>query len=281
MDFYDAHVHFLWKGPFARVARGWEPLLKKGLKGMALIIMGHHPGDREKCFDMVPNSYHERIDPDFFSKKTGTLVSSARELTDLNVFPYLDSRFIENRDLEMKRFNDAGFRGLKILYVPEEDRENSIIGWKKLFGRIEAESREMTEQMVEQAAGLGWPVMFHVNLKLYKAFAEEILRSHPDTPFIFPHFGFSRKIMARFMENFKNCYTDFSSLLPFFPKDPQAYRGFIETFQDRVLFGSDGLIGWPELTGEYLATIKGMIRDEGILKKILCDNYLRIHRTPS
>ena len=60
-------------------------------------------------------------------------------------------------------------------------------------------------------------------------------------------------------------------------KSPDAYRGFIETYADRVLFGSDATSDWPELIQEYIDTVKALICDEEILSKIFQDNYLKVH----
>ena len=84
--------------------------------------------------------------------------------------------------------------------------------------------------------------------------------------------------MARFIEQFDVCYTDFSSLLPFMQKAPDDYRHFIETYEDRVLFGSDATSDWPDLISEYIETVKDLIRDDVILKKVFRDNYLRVHQ---
>lgn len=277
MEYYDAHVHFLWNGPLQRAASGWAPLRENGLRGMAVIIMGYHPADRGRCLDLIPSAYHDRVDPAFFDEPADPAACAHRDLRGLPLFPYLDSRYIGDAQADLAPFREAGFRGLKILYIPEEDRENGMVGWMDLFGRSMRESEELTARLVAQAAAFGWPVIFHADLRRYGPFVEDLLGAHPGIPFVVPHFGFSRKAVDGLMERLGHVFTDFSSLLPFMREAPGAYAGFIEAHADRVLFGSDATLGWPELTGQYLETAKRVISDEGVLGKVLQENYLRVH----
>ncbi|MBI4772810.1 MAG: hypothetical protein HY788_01295 [Deltaproteobacteria bacterium] len=90
-------------------------------------------------------------------------------------------------------------------------------------------------------------------------------------------FGGSRKKMAHFLSKYEHCYTDFSSLLPYMKKDPAAYRDFISSFPDRILFGSDALFGVPSMVKEYIEFADGFL-DETLRDKVGRENYLRFHR---
>ena len=277
MDHYDAHVHFLWNGPLEEAARGWMPLQENGLRGMAVIVMGYHPVGRARCLDLIPSAYHDRVDPSFFDEPADPAAPVPRDLWGIPLFPYLDSRYMEDAVSDLRPFREAGFRGLKVLFIPEEDPENGMVGWKRCFGRSMGESETLTARLVEQAAAFRWPVIFHADLRRYGPFVEDLLEAHRGVPFVIPHFGFSRKAVAGLMERLDHVYTDFSSLLPFMQKAPEAYAGFIRDHADRVLFGSDATLGWPELTARYLDAFRGMIPDEEVLQEVLVENYLRIH----
>lgn len=277
MQIYDAHVHFLWNASFDQSTRQWMALREKGLCGLAVIIMGYHLADRERCLALIPTAYHDRVDPDFFNEPPDPVPGVPASLDGLQLFPYLDSRFIEEERSDLTPFRNGGFRGLKILYIPEEDRENGMIGWETLFHRSLSASEDLTACLVEQASSFGWPVIFHADFRRYGAFAEELLAAHPSTPFIVPHLGFSRKAMAGVLERQLHVSTDVSSLLPFMKRAPEAYADFIAAYSDRVLFGTDATWGWPELEQEYLAFLPGMIRDEEVLHRVFAGNYLRIH----
>ena len=279
MEIYDAHVHYLWRDSLAECNAGFQALKKKGLKGMALIIMGYHLSEPERCFDFIPHSYHQKVGPHLFANSTVSEIPAGNRFNDLEIFPYLDSRYITDDQADLSRFRQAGFQGLKLLYVPDEDTTYGMVGWNKLFGKNSRDFEAVTLRLIAQAVKFGWPVIFHADLRLHQSFVRDILSTYCRHPFIFPHFGFSRKIMAALLEQFNNCYTDFSSLLPFMKKAPEAYQTFIKTYADQVLFGSDATIDWTDLIDDYIETVQAMIHDQVLLKKIFRDNYLKIHQT--
>jgi len=278
MNIYDAHVHYLWRNTLEDCSTGFKALREKGLKGMAVIIMGHHLFEPERCFDFIPHSYHQIVGRHFFADKKGMEVPAGNRFNGLDIFPYLDSRYITENEADLSRFKQAGFRGLKLLYVPDEDTTYGMVGWNKLFGKSGRDFEILTRRLIAQAVEFGWPVIFHADLRLHQDFARDILNTYDRHPFIFPHFGFSRKIMAALLEQFNHCYTDFSSLLPFMKKSPEAYQAFIKTYADQVLFGSDATLDWTDLIDDYIETVRAMIDDPILLKKIFQDNYLKIHQ---
>ncbi len=278
MEYYDSHVHFVWKGSLNEVRQGWQVLSKKGLKGMAVIIIGHHPSNWDRFLQSIPATYQKSLDRRFFDEGLGFQVSIAQQLNGLKIFPYLDCRFIETQDFDLNEFYEAGYKGLKVLYIPDEDIGLGRVGWKQFFGFSDKEYERLVNRMTEQAFSFGWPIIFHADLRRYGDNVEEILQTNPGCPFIIPHFGFSRKIMAKLLERFDYCYTDFSSLLPFMQNDRKNYREFIVTYSDRILFGSDALLGEPQLSANYLEFITSLIEEEAIRTKIMSENYLRIHR---
>jgi len=277
MDFYDAHVHLLWEGDLERALEPWGLMKEDGLKGMALIIMAHHLGDRTRCLKLIPPAYHGFFDSSFFSRPPSVENCIPPAPAGIEFFPYLDSRYIQEPQADLKKFHDAGIEGLKVLFVPEEDRDNGMVGWERLLGRSLEESEDLTSRLVEQAAGYGWPVIFHADLRRYGDYVEDLLGAFPRTNFILPHFGFSRKAVTGLLERRENVYTDFSSLLPFMRKNPKAYLDFINDFPERVLFGSDAVVNWPELTRDYLEFIREKIPREETLSRVLSGNYLKIH----
>ncbi len=280
MIFFDGHVHFFWTGSLKPVRPKWQPLIDRGLRGIAAIIISHHPDDVDNLLKLIPSSYHDRTgDPFFFNEKAGFRISTAQNMDEDNfkIFPYLDSRFIERESADLSVYRKKGFKGLKILYIPEEDSELGILGWEIFFRRSKKESEKLIIFMLEQAFSFGWPVIFHADLRRYKGFVKEILQAKPGHPVIIPHFGSSRKIIAELMEQYECCFTDFSSLLPFMKKETKKYIDFTTTFNNRILFGSDTVFGEPGLTTEYFDFIMTSISDDNIRTNILSNNYKRIH----
>jgi predicted TIM-barrel fold metal-dependent hydrolase len=124
------------------------------------------------------------------------------------------------------------------------------------------------------------PILLHVDLRKHGAFVSEQLRQHPQINFNIPHFGFSRREIGSLLEKYPNCYTDLSSLGSFMQEDPGSYRDFIQTYQDRILFGSDGLIGQPETVQSALIFLEEFLKDQEIFLKLVNKNYLKFHRLP-
>lgn len=277
MVFFDAHVHFLWTGPFTKVQQGWRALIGQGLEGIAGIIKVNAPERAERYLQLIPAAYHHELDAGFLEGGSSGHVAAAGELGGVDVFPYLDCRFLARGDADLRAFAPLGFKGLKVLYVPEEDEGLQLVGWEKFFKRTMEESRDLVWSLIDQAVQMRWPVLMHVNLKRYREFAVEVLSAYPEHPFIFPHFGLSRKIMAGFLERFSACYTDVASLLSFMREKPRSYLDYITAFQARVLFGTDSTLGHPEWVLEYRDFVTDLIRDEEVRDKVLRANYLAVH----
>jgi hypothetical protein len=245
---------------------------------MAGFIIGDPPESRAEYLEMIPPAYHQALDADFLNDELGCKASLVEEFDDLEVIPYLDCRFAIIRNPDLGKFRREGFRGLKMLYIPNDDPELAMEGWKRFFAGSESAYQDTVIQTIEQAISFGWPVVFHANAKRDEGFLKELLQTAKGHPFIIPHFGFSRRIIAQIMERFDHCHTDFSSLLPFMQENPRGYLDFITVFQDRILFGSDALFDEPQLIADYLAFATDLVADKNVLEKILVKNYVRVHQ---
>ena len=117
MHFFDSHVHFFWRGNFSEAINRWQVLINRGLKGIAVFIVGHHPRSWERILTLVPAAYHENIDGYFLEDGSGSRVPNFHQLNGLEIFPYFDSRFMENQNRDLTLFRKAGFKGIKVLYV--------------------------------------------------------------------------------------------------------------------------------------------------------------------
>jgi len=71
---------------------------------------------------------------------------------------------------------------------------------------------------------------------------DDLIRQHPNTTFILPHFGnYAENIpyVSRLLDNNPNVYIDFSARLDELGRQPYSTRDFFIRHQDRIVFGTD------------------------------------------
>jgi hypothetical protein len=277
MKFYDAHVHFVYSCPTDDLIRILKALESVGLAGMNVLVIAESPAEIETVLKMIPGAYHPRFNHRALENQKDPF--PVLNLADhLRMIPFLDARFIEDQiEQKIKTFHQKGFKGLKLLYVPEEDLEYRIGGMEKTFGRTREKSEEITALLIENASSCGMSILMHADLRKYGEFVGEMIRSHPRTNFNIPHFGFSRKALSSLLDNYPNCYTDLSSLRTFMEKEPDSYRDFIRRYQDRILFGSDAVISQPESIQLALTFLQRFLSNAKIFFKLTNENYLVFH----
>lgn len=280
MKFYDAHIHFFYEGPLDQLRKSYAFLEKIGVGGLDALILAEFPSETETLLKMIPGMYHEDVTDQTLENQTDPF-PALKEAYPLKIIPFLDARFIgDGIEEKIETFSQRGFQGLKLLYVPEEDPVIRVGGMAKAFGRTIKESEEITSSVIESASRRGMPVLLHVDLRKHGAFISEQLRQHPQINFNIPHFGFSRREIGFLLERYPNCYTDLSSLAPFMKEDPGSYQDFITRYQDRILFGSDAVIGQPETVRSALIFLEEFLDDQEIFLRLVNKNYLKFHRLP-
>lgn len=277
MQFYDCHIHFYFKFPAEELKQVFSRLIQGGLLGFSALVFTEFPSDIKTVIKMVPGMYHNNISMAALEMQQDPFPYFAWA-APLTIIPFVDARFIEH-DIEakMERYKQRGFRGLKLLYVPEEDANIRVQGMEQAFGRAVKKSEAIAARLINSAASQGMCVLFHVDLRRYGNFAEEMLQSHPAINFNIPHFGSSRKVISHLLENYPNCYTDTSSLAPFMMQDPESYKSFIRQFQDRILYGSDAVISNPEHVESTREFLDKFLDDPELFQKLTGKNYLEFH----
>jgi hypothetical protein len=273
MEYYDAHIHFFYDCSLNELQQRIGLLEKSGFAGMNVLVIAEYPAEKKSYLKMIPGAYHSHVTPEALENQKDPF-PILNLSPQLKMVPFLDARFMENHiEEKIKRYRERGFKGLKLLYVPEEDATLRIGGMEKTFGRACMQSEKITALIIEQASFYRMPILMHVDLRRYGDFVEEMIRSHPKIHFNIPHFGFSRKAMSLLLEKYPNCYTDMSSLTSFMEKEPASYKSFIQWHQDRILFGSDAVIGQPERVESALQLMKRFLEDMEIFQKLTNTNY--------
>jgi len=258
---------------FNELKRIFGNLEKIGLAGINILVFGEFPNEINTVLKMIPGGYHPYVTQEVLEnqKDPFTVINLP---SHLKIVPFLDARFIEsNIEEKIKMYRQRGFKGLKLLYVPEEDTMLRIGGMEKAFGRTCKQSEKITSLIIEHASSQGMSILMHADLRKYGNFVAEMIGSYPETNFNIPHFGFSRRAIAFLLDKYPNCYTDMSSLESFMEKDPVSYKGFIKQYQDRILFGNDALISQPERVQSTLKFINRFLEDMEIFHKLVNKNY--------
>jgi hypothetical protein len=274
MKYYDAHIHFFYHCSTDELKHIFKALENIGLAGMDVLVIPEFPPEIETALKMIPGTYHPYASLQVFENQKDPF--PALHLTDqLKIIPFLDARFIEDQiEPKVRMFHQKGFKGLKLLYVPEEDLEYRIGGMEKAFRRTRKESEKITALLIESASSHGMSILMHADLRKHREFVAEMIRSHPLTKFNIPHFGFSRRAISSLLENYPNGYTDLSSLRIFMERDPESYRNFIQRYQDRILFGSDAIVSQPEKVQTALEFLERFLENAEIFFKLVNENYL-------
>jgi predicted TIM-barrel fold metal-dependent hydrolase len=274
MEYYDAYIHFFYDCSLHELQQKIGLLEKTGLAGMNILVIREFPAEIDAYLKMIPGAYHPFVTQEALENQRDpfAVMNLPRHL---KIVPFLDARFMENHiEEKIKAYRQRGFRGLKLLYVPEEDTTLRIGGMEKTFGRTCKQSEKITSLIIGEASSQGMPILMHVDLRKYGDFVEEMIRSYPGTNFNIPHFGFSRRAMSLLLDKYSNCYTDMSSLTSFMEKEPASYKSFIQQHQDRVLFGSDAVIGQPEMVQSTLEFMNRFLEDMEIFHKLVNKNYM-------
>ncbi len=278
MKFYDAHIHFLFPQAPSDLRNVFVYLEEIGLAGFVALVIAEYPMDVRTIKKMVPEVYHEDVSLEIFANQKEPF-PLFKKAPHLEIVPYLDTRFIDTGiEEKIKMYRGLGFMGIKVLYVPEEDPVSGMRGMEQAFGRDRRQSEKISSRLIESASNHGMSILVHVDLRRYGGFMSEMIKAHPMTNFNIPHFGFSRREISPFLEAYGNCYTDLSSLTAFMKKEPETYLKFIGRYQDRILFGSDALIGQPEVVQSSREFLYNFLDDKALLTKIWRTNYLKFHK---
>jgi len=279
MKIYDSHVHILFEGSKSVFENFISYFREIDVVGFNALVIAEYPIELKIIQHMVPEEYQKNVSLEILSLQKNIL-PILQQVKDMEIVPYLDARYMETEiEAKIKNYHAQGFRGLKLLYVPERDDSSRIDGMEIAFKRYRRESEKITSMLIDAASLHSMTVLIHVDIRKYADFVAEMLESHPHTNFNIAHFGLSRRSIIPLLERYSNCYTDMASLVPFIKRDPSPYIEFIKHYEDRVLFASDALIGDPEAVLKTSRYISGLLSDTGLTEKIFYENYLTFHNS--
>ncbi|MGZ3495595.1 MAG: amidohydrolase family protein, partial [Thermodesulfobacteriota bacterium] len=144
MKYYDAHIHFVYQCSLNQLKRSFDLFEENGLGGMNILVLAEFPSEIDTVLKMIPGEFHPSITEESLGRQKDpfAVMNLPRRL---KMVPFLDARFIENNiEGKIKTYRQRGFKGLKLLYVPEEDAILRVGGMEKAFGRTRKQSEKIT-----------------------------------------------------------------------------------------------------------------------------------------
>ena len=253
----DVHLHWcVYDRPSTTIDEGLAHLEAVGYDAGVFYTLPIIGGTPERVPELIPGAFHDipglrdgrachdDVDSwlEFDSRwRARPSVGGGQRMEALS---FLDVRSWDG-DLDLAPWWGTGHAGIKDILVLEEDEAKMAMRSLRHVPGLSREAYfERHRTTFRLADELGVPLVWHVDLSVHGEFARECLDRHPTVRVDIPHFGFSRKTMARFFEGYPQLVTDISSMLPFMLEDPEAYRYFFHRFPDRVMLGSDASPSW-------------------------------------
>lgn len=219
-----------------------------------------NPGNISDFFENYSNKYPGRF-------YCFTMAEFARPVQE----PLFDDpeRFVAGCIETLNDHYQQGAKGLKILkelglHYRDSDGNLIFCDDSRLFPVWEEAGRLKMPVMIHQAdpAGFFEPVTpeneHYESLLKYPSWSfadpkyprkiellkrrDELVRQHPDTIFILPHFGnYAENIqyISDLLTESPNVYIDFSARLDELGRQPYTSRDFFMKYQDRIIFGTD------------------------------------------
>jgi predicted TIM-barrel fold metal-dependent hydrolase len=210
----------------------------------------------ENCSEKFPNRFYCFTMANFATPANKPLFTDHKRFV---------SEFIET----LNNHVEQGAKGLKILKelgLHYRDSSGDLINCddSRLFPVWEEAGRLKIPVLIHQAdpAGFFEPVTpeneHYESLQKYPSWSfadpkyprkiellkrrDNLVRQHPDTTFILPHFGnYAENIqyVSEFLTENPNAYIDFSARIDELGRQPYSSRDFFIKHQDRIIFGTD------------------------------------------
>jgi hypothetical protein len=280
----DIHTHWcLFGREPAEVMAELEWLEAGGFEKVVFFPLPGFGAPPEKVFDMVPGVYRELTDLNSIRTANDDLESwldfeqrwKERSRT-MKVLSFLDVRGWDGTT-DLSAWWGEGHAGLKSIIIEEEDgTKMQMPPLRHVPGLSRAAYLEAQRAVFDTSSRFKVPLVYHADLTLHSGFVEECLQEHPLLRVNIPHFGFSRKRMAKLLDQHPALMTDISSLGPYMDNDPASYRDFIIDYPDRVMLGSDAIASYDmRMPMEYADRVKGLGLPQHIEDRVLSGNAHR------
>jgi hypothetical protein len=194
----------------------------------------------------------------------------------MEVLSFLDVRGWDGR-ADLSVWWRGGHAGLKGILIEEEDgAKMQMPPLRHIPGLTRSAYLDAQRAVFDASSRFKVPLVYHADLTLHSGFVEECLQEHPLLRVNVPHFGFSRKRIAKLLDRYPALMTDISSLGPHIDTNMASYRDFIMDYPKRVMLGSDAIASHDmRMSMEYVDRVKGLGLPSYIEAGVLAGNSHR------
>lgn len=256
-EIIDVHCHcFAGQGQAQEVAHGLDRLRQAGVRHLAVMGLVNPSLPADRVGELIPEGFENLGDPLF--NEADWLLQCAGQSWGM-VVPLLDTRMLHGEVTPcLERHIERGFRGLKGLYLADDDNDLGVSSVPETFGLSlkQYQQREWTIFAFAEAHDL--PVVYHMDANRYGDMMRAILEDFPRLRINFPHFGIGRRAFSRILDRYPHAYTDIAYMAPHIRNNPASYRDFISHYPDRVCFGSDALLYQPQIVLDYVELVQSL-----------------------
>jgi hypothetical protein len=274
-EIIDVHLHCL-AGPqhASAVSQGIEMLRGEGLRHLVVVGLVNTRLDAERAGKLLPAFAENRGNPLCYEAED--LLRFARQAAP-TLLPLVDTRHLWAEDVAaaLQGYIEQGFRGIKGIYLADDQNDLGVAGVPDLFGISPAQYQRREWEIFAFAAANVLPLLYHMDARRYGDLMQALLEDFPRVRVNFPHFGIGRSAFRKILDRYPNVYTDLSSLLPHIRSNPESYRDFILHYPDRVCFGSDSLLYAPEVVLDYIRMVRELRLPEQIEAQVFSGNPRR------
>lgn len=247
LKFIDVHVHgYLKPTDESRFCNNIHALVKQGLERIVIAVLPYHDFDYQLKLSLATENMKSAISRENFDETI--LLADWIEKYGFQriVVPFLDLRYSKEKIREkIKYYKALGFMGIKGAFVPERDTVLGIPGVPQAIGISIDRYSQVQEEIFRYAHELDLPLLYHINLSQYPDWAFTTLNKFPHLKVNIPHLGYCLGGITDILNRFGNTYTDPAFLISLLRKNNPRYISFINTYQTRIMMGSDALISNP------------------------------------
>ena len=267
----DVHMHcFTGRQDAAAVVRDIGELRQHGVCNLVVVGLVNTRLDTEAMWNLIPSYVENRGDPHFHEAE------DLLELTRVSegaIIPLVDTRHLwGDVDTLLSGFIESGFRGIKGIYLADEENDIGVRSVPETFGITLTQYQRREWEIFAFAEAHDLPLLYHMDARRHGDVMMALLDDFPQVRVNFAHLGIGRKAFSTILDRYPNVYTDFAGMQHHIRSNPAGYRDFIMHYADRVCFASDALLYQPETVLDHVSMVKDLNLPEEVEARVCYDN---------